>query len=156
MIGVMMIPIHAIASSDEGRHSHAFRAVHNFLKKWLLEEKPQNKRPTLDILEAFDVQDHYINLYAPDLIAGSVKKEALCDERSDESEGEENENDPLIQTTVDLSTSLLNLRNAVNLSPQISGAHKAFINAVNASTIRSRTEQSSSLNTAKNLGELSF
>ena len=161
MIDEMMIAVHAIASNEEkeGRHMHALRAMHNFFKKWLLEEEQQNSRKALDLLEALDLEDHYINLYGPDLITGSVKKEAPCDESSDESEGEEN--DPLVPTTPasqssDFSTSVAHLMNVVNPSSQNVGAHKAFINAVNASTIRTRTEHSSSYNTTKNLGELSI
>ena len=162
-----MIGIHAFASSGEkeGRHMYAFRAIHNLFKKWLLEETQQNSRKSFDFLEDFDLEDHYINLYGPDLITGSVKRrasvkrEASCDESSDESEG--GENDPLVTTTParhssDFSTSLTHLMNVINPSSQIVGDHKAFINAANASTIRTRTEQNSSFNTAKNLGELSF
>ena len=170
MIDQMMIAVHAIASSEEkkGRHMYAHRrGMHNFFRKWLLEEKPQNSSDlsSFDLSEVFDLEDHYINLYGPDLITGSVKREASvkrnasCHESSDESEGEEN--DPLVPTTpawhsFDYRTSVAHLMNVVNPSSQTVGAHKVFINAVNASTIRTRTEHSSSYNTAKNLGELSF
>ena len=163
MIDQMMIAVHAIASSEEkkGRHMYARRGMHNFFRKWLLEEKRQNSSDlsSFDLSEVFDLEDHYINLYGPDLITGSVKRKASCHESSDESEGEEN--DPLVPTTpawhsFDFRTSVAHLMNVVNPSSQTVGAHKVFINAVNASTIRTRTEHSSSYNTTKNLGELSI
>ena len=152
--------VNAIAGSEEkkGCHMYALRAVHNFFRKWLLEEKTQNRSglSALDLSEVFDLEDHYINLYGPHLITESVKKEAPCDESSDESKGEEN--DPLVPTTPASHSFVAHLMNVFNPSSQNVGARLAriFINAVNASTIRTRTEHSSSYNTTKNLGELSI
>ena len=158
MIEKMTRGVNAIARSEEkkGRHMYALRAVHNFFRKWLLEEKTQNRSglSALDLSEVFDLEDHYINLYGPHLITESVKKEAPCDESSDESEGEEN--DPLVSTTPASHSFVAHLMNVFNPSSQNVGSHEVFSNAVNASTIRTQTEHSSGFNTAKNLGELSI
>ena len=144
MIDQMMIPIHAIVSSEEieGHHMHAFRTLDKFFKIWLLEENyKKNKEDIFDM--TINLEDHYTNLFGPDLITeSSSKRETEGDDRDEEercSGNESEENRPLIQA-----------------QNSIVGSFKDFSNAVNASMIRRQTEQSLSFNKTKNLGELSF
>ena len=148
MIDQMMIPIHAIVSSEEleGHHMHAFRKLDKFFKLWLLEEglKEGHNRKKEDIFDmTINLEDHYTNLFGPDLITeSSSKRETEGDDRGEEercSGNESEENRPLIQA-----------------QNSIVGSFKDFSNAVNASMIRRQTEQSLSFNKTKNLGELSF
>ena len=147
MIDQMMIPIHAVASSEEleGHHMHAFRKLDKFFKLWLLEEGHNRKKE--DIFDmTINLEDHYTNLFGPDLITeSSSKEETEGDDKGEEerrSGNKSEENSPLIPTS-----------QAPN---SIVGALKDFSNAVNATSIRRQTEQSLSFNKTKNLGELSF
>ena len=167
MIDQMMIPIHAIVPNEElWSHVHAIKAVHLFCKKHLHEEKQQNSRHDLvhdcleDVLEdpldsQSDVlEDHYINLYAPDLITDSAKREAECE---DDDDGEEEETRDETSLLIDQTNNgVKQLMNVVSPSSRVVGAHKAFNDAVNASTIQRRTALSSTYNKAKNLGGYSF
>ena len=166
MIEKMMIPIHAIVSSEEldGHHVHsAIRAVHLFFKKHLHKEEQQNSKHghlvhnVLD-MTVVDLEDHYINLYGPDLITESTKTEAECQDDADREEEETREEISLLIQTIEATDDRIStvdvvkqLMNVVSPSSRIVGAHKAFNNAVNASSIR-RRKQSSTYNEAKNLG----
>ena len=139
MIDQMMIPIHAIVSSEEieGHHMHAFRTLDKFFKIWLLEENyKKNKEDIFDM--TINLEDHYTNLFGPDLITESSSKRETEDSCSGSSV-EDSPRAPLIQA-----------------QNSIVGAFKDFSNAVNATSIRRQTEQSLSFNKTKNLGELSF
>ena len=143
MIDQMMIPIHAIVSSEEleGHHMHAFRKLDKFFKLWLLEEglKEGHNRKKEDIFDmTINLEDHYTNLFGPDLITESSSKRETEDSCSGSSV-EDSPRAPLIQA-----------------QNSIVGAFKDFSNAVNATSIRRQTEQSLSFNKTKNLGELSF
>ena len=154
MIDQMMIYVQAIVRNEElwGHHVHATKACHRFLKKHLHEEKQQNSRHDLvhDVLEDV-LEDHYINLYAPDLITESAKREAECEDDEDDREEEEtgDETSLLIDQT---NNGVKQLMDVVSHSSRVVGAHKAFTNAVNATTIQRRKEQSLTYNKAKNLG----
>ena len=71
MIDQMMIPIHAIVSSEEleGHHVHTIRAVHLFFKKHLQKEEQKNSRHgrfVHDILDrTFDLENHYFRFGNP-------------------------------------------------------------------------------------------
>ena len=103
-----------------------------------------------DVLEDV-LEDHYINLYAPDLITESAKREAECEDDEDDREEEEtgDETSLLIDQT---NNGVKQLMDVVSHSSRVVGAHKAFTNAVNATTIQRRKQQSSTYNKAKNLG----
>ena len=145
MIDQMMIPIHAIVSSEEieGHHMHAFRTVDKFFKIWLLEENyKKNKEDIFDM--TINLEDHYTNLFGPDLITESSSKRETEGDDGGKEEGcprkESVENSPLIPTPVN----------------NLMDVFKDFNKAVNATMISRQTEQSLSFNKTKNLSELSF
>ena len=156
MIDQMMIYVQAIVRNEElwGHHVHATKACHRFLKKHLHEEKQQNSRHDLvhDVLEDV-LEDHYINLYAPDLITENAKREDECEDDDDDGEEEETHDETSLLIQEDqTSNGVKQLMNVVSHSSRVVGAHKAFINAVNATEIQRRKEQSSTYNKTKNLG----
>ena len=145
MIDQMMIPIHAIVSSEEieGHHMHAFRTLDKFFKIWLLEENyKKNKEDIFDM--TINLEDHYTNLFGPDLITESSSKRETEGDDGGKEEGcpgkESVENSPLIPTPVN----------------NLMDVFKDFNKAVNATMISRQTEQSLSFNKTKNLSELSF
>ena len=163
MIDQMMIPLHAIVSSDEleGHHVHAIRTVHLFFKKHLLkEEHHQNNRHghlLHDVLDmTIDLEDHYINLYGPDLIAESAKREAECEDDDDSEEedphGRREYKDLASFLSMEETALLIETTQVTDDHMSFCACHKAFNNAVNASTIQRRTEQGSTYSKAKNLG----
>ena len=162
MIDQMMIPLHAIVSSDqlEGHHVHAIRTVHLFFKKYLLKEEHQNSRHAHllhDVLDmTIDLEDHYINLYGPDLVTESANRAAECEDDDDggeeETHGHREYKDLGSFLSMEETALLIETTQVTDDQMSFCAGHKAFNNAVNASTIQRRTEQGSTYSKAKNLG----
>ena len=75
MIDLMMLGTHAIVNSDEleSRHMQVFRRVDRVLRNWLL-EKNKKGRDIFDL--TVNLEDHYTNLYGPDLVTEAQNKES--------------------------------------------------------------------------------